>query len=341
MSKSIAATHAASTTLALAMKRLSTILTEGGLRGTVGGKNNKDNCLARLNATSTGVTVTVLIMNGGDHEIEIEHDAKGKALVNKVKDALKLLPRRKVELYVGEDMIDPDKTLEEQDIVRGTVLHAVLSTESDTEWHSAARANDMDLLEEMLEEIPEADVNVENGDGDTPIHEAARNGSLQCVELLLDHGADVNAQNGCGDTPIHEATENMQTGCLQCLLERPEANVNVQNSIDETPIHVTVEKGYVHLLDLLLERREANVNVQCEDGNTPMHLAAREGDLACLQTLLKDAPVSNRADLNIKNKDDDRPIDVAWRYITEPDIRDSCLKLLLDHYNKYQRWSKR
>ena len=127
MSKSIAATHAASTTLALAMKRLSTILTEGGLRGTVGGKNKKDNCLARFNAASTGVTVTVLTMDGKEHKIEIEPDAKGKVLVTKVKeDVLQLPNHKKVYLYLDNDKINLDQKLDTQSIVHDTVLSVVV-----------------------------------------------------------------------------------------------------------------------------------------------------------------------------------------------------------------------
>ena len=46
-----------------------------------------------------------------------------------------------------------------------------------------------------------------NGDDETPLHLAARNGNPQMVALLMDHGANVHAKNNKGQTPLHLASE--------------------------------------------------------------------------------------------------------------------------------------
>ena len=47
-----------------------------------------------------------------------------------------------------------------------------------------------------------ADVNVQDHDGDTPLHWAAIEGYLEICDLLIEHGADVNAVNIKGQTPL-------------------------------------------------------------------------------------------------------------------------------------------
>ena len=40
-----------------------------------------------------------------------------------------------------------------------------------------------------------ADVNAKAKDGVTPLHDAAAHGQLQCMEVLVQHGADLSAVN--------------------------------------------------------------------------------------------------------------------------------------------------
>ena len=50
-----------------------------------------------------------------------------------------------------------------------------------------------------------ADVDSQGGDGGTPLHRAAGNGSATAVAALVAAGADVNSRNGYGQTPLHIA----------------------------------------------------------------------------------------------------------------------------------------
>jgi len=50
-----------------------------------------------------------------------------------------------------------------------------------------------------------ANVNVRDNEGDTPLHVASRNGFFEGVLLLLQYGAEVNARNEEGNTPLTDA----------------------------------------------------------------------------------------------------------------------------------------
>ena len=48
------------------------------------------------------------------------------------------------------------------------------------------------------------DVNAKDEYGDTPLHDAAREGDSEAVEILIANGADVNAINNRGKTPLDQ-----------------------------------------------------------------------------------------------------------------------------------------
>lgn len=53
--------------------------------------------------------------------------------------------------------------------------------------------------------------------GHTPLHEAAYNGDLALVRLLLEHGADRSVQTAEGDTPLDIATKHKRTEVVRLL----------------------------------------------------------------------------------------------------------------------------
>ena len=53
-----------------------------------------------------------------------------------------------------------------------------------------------------------APVNEQNGDGDTPLHIAARNSDLEFMEVLIASGADTSIKNYKGQTPLHDASDS-------------------------------------------------------------------------------------------------------------------------------------
>ena len=113
--------------------------------------------------------------------------------------------------------------------------------------------------------------------GFSPLHEAARHGSLRVAEALLDAGLDVNA----GVTkPLHVAARNESPEVAALLIERG-AEVNAKDAIGWTPLHYAllrnIRRPGLRAANVLLEHG-ADVNAATAAvGWTPLHLAAHLG----------------------------------------------------------------
>ena len=65
-----------------------------------------------------------------------------------------------------------------------------------------------------------ADPNLQDGNGDTPLITAARAGYIDAIELLLDLGARVDATNRMGETPLILAVQQRQLAAVKLLLAK-------------------------------------------------------------------------------------------------------------------------
>ena len=92
-----------------------------------------------------------------------------------------------------------------------------------------------------------ADVNAAGILG-TPLHAAARYGSVPLIDMLLDAGARADAVDELGNTPLHFAG----TFAAAERLIQAGANVNVQNKNGVTPLHVAASLLDVEQIKLLL-----------------------------------------------------------------------------------------
>jgi hypothetical protein len=121
--------------------------------------------------------------------------------------------------------------------------------------------------------------------GGTSMVFAAIGGHVNCMQILLEHGADVNEKSSDGITPLLYAAMGNQRDCLQWLLKNG-ANVNDRNDNDgQTALMYAAVGGNTGCLRILLEAGAA-VNERDSLGRSALMLAAFTGHKECIQCLL-------------------------------------------------------
>ncbi|XP_030642320.1 ankyrin repeat and SOCS box protein 11 [Chanos chanos] len=120
----------------------------------------------------------------------------------------------------------------------------------------------------------------------SPLHEAAKRGHTDCVELLISHGVDADMELAEVGTPLYCACENRSTECVQRLLV---TGVNVQcgRGLD-TPLHAAARVGGFKVVELLLEHG-ADGNCRNSEGKKAADLASND---SIRKLLLTADPVS-------------------------------------------------
>jgi len=72
-------------------------------------------------------------------------------------------------------------------------------------------------------------VDARDNEGATPLHAAAKQGHLEIVMILLEHGADLNGACHVGTTPLWGAASTGQTHTVVYLLKQG-ANIDASNN---------------------------------------------------------------------------------------------------------------
>lgn len=92
-----------------------------------------------------------------------------------------------------------------------------------SEWktlHSVCRWNkDWGKLERTLKKHPECTTWQDPRTGNFPLHITCQNGHEEVTAMLIEHGADVNAQNGKGQTALHMAMSYDYYRVVRMLLD--------------------------------------------------------------------------------------------------------------------------
>lgn len=146
-----------------------------------------------------------------------------------------------------------------------------------------------------------ADVNITTEEGDTPLHIASANGSMEVVKILYQHNAGINVKNKEGNTPLMNAVIYSQLPVATYLLFSG-ADPRIKNKNSWTALHYAAEGAKcdelffdcVEMITILINAG-AGVNERDIDGFTPAFVAAISDRLVLLKVLVK-----HGADLNLK-----------------------------------------
>ncbi|KFV64185.1 Ankyrin repeat and SOCS box protein 5 [Dryobates pubescens] len=183
-----------------------------------------------------------------------------------------------------------------------------LTIDQVTPLHEACLGDHVGCARILLE--AGANVNATTIDGVTPLFNACSRGSAACAELLLEYGAKAQWETFFS---MRQPTEVKQTllcfvlaGHSECLEVLISWGIDVDQDLPHlgTPLYVACVSQQIHCIRKLLY---AGANVQKGKYlETPLHAAAQHSSTEIVNLLLEFG-----ADINAKNTDFERPVDLA------------------------------
>ncbi len=128
----------------------------------------------------------------------------------------------------------------------------------------AAFNGDYDTIVSMLKN--KIDINIKYW-GCTALYWASWKAHINIINLLLDHGANINCQNGIGNTPLLIGAYNGNKEVVELLLERG-ANPEQKNIDGELALTFAIEYGFDIIRDLLRQKIDEIIQIEIKDAQT-------------------------------------------------------------------------
>jgi ankyrin repeat protein len=151
----------------------------------------------------------------------------------------------------------------------------------DTLLIEAADNGHLDVVKLLIENG--ADVNLKGEAWYGPLHAAAAKGHIEVVKILLENGADINIFHQ--NKPLHNAAMNGHIEVAEILLAHG-ADINAKGTDEAAPLHTAVSNNQLAMVKWLLSKG-ANVNPRASYGCTPLHSAARRNNVEIGKILLE------------------------------------------------------
>jgi ankyrin repeat protein/beta-lactamase regulating signal transducer with metallopeptidase domain len=171
--------------------------------------------------------------------------------------------------------------------------------------HEAASDGDIEQVKLLISKG--ADINSKDPDGQTPLHLAARHGQIRVAELLIAKGADVNARDKRGErgeTPLYYAADAGWRNVAELLIAKG-ADVNARGSGGTTALESAAWRGRGDVAKLLIAKG-ADVMAKSDYDYIPLHAAAESGLVEVAELL-----IAKGSDPDAKDKGGMRPLHLA------------------------------
>ena len=156
-----------------------------------------------------------------------------------------------------------------------------------TSLHRAARKGDVNSMRLLLNHVKQtSDLNTQRYDGRTPLHLALMNrlahpaATDELVALLLDAGASAVAPDDHNETPLHIAARSGSVTTIRLLLRhvKQTSELNIREWRDgSTALHLAIRAISLAKVEMLLERG-ADLTLRSKDGCSALQLALESED---------------------------------------------------------------
>ncbi|KAH0637577.1 hypothetical protein KY290_037925 [Solanum tuberosum] len=135
---------------------------------------------------------------------------------------------------------------------------------------AASEGRSLEILREFWRE---EGVSPMDNRGDTILHFLAIHGNLAGFEILYSNLSikDLETRNSNGDTPLHEAAKFGKKDVVEMILKKEKDLVFVRNNLGETPLYVAAASGEKDVFTLLANCDFSEVTMKRNDGKTVLH----------------------------------------------------------------------
>ncbi|XP_065160043.1 ankyrin-3-like isoform X3 [Atheta coriaria] len=178
---------------------------------------------------------------------------------------------------------------EKAPVVNGTNMETLprqnKQQDPNTAFLKAARAGQLDKIQEYLDSGTIRDINTSNSNGLNALHLAAKDGHVDVVQELLKRGAIVDAATKKGNTALHIASLAGQEEVVRLLIQNG-ASINVQSQNGFTPLYMAAQENHDGVVKYLLAKG-GNQTLATEDGFTPLAVAMQQGHDKVVAVLLE------------------------------------------------------
>lgn len=160
--------------------------------------------------------------------------------------------------------------------------------------HYACMHGRVEMVQHLVSAAPET-ADVKDQDNFSPLLHAIVHSQLECVKVLLDHGAPVDPTGSGDHIPLNFACQHGSQEVVKLLLQwKPQILPDAEGLY---PQHLVARSG--NLPQLLLVLKDYGVDLNQPDKLyqwTPIFHAASEGNVECLRTLLQCEVITDTID---------------------------------------------
>ena len=96
--------------------------------------------------------------------------------------------------------------------------------------------------------------------GDTPLHQACKQGWLDIVEILIEkYGCDPNVVTKSGESPLYYACRYGHINVVKLLFEKYNCDPNIVNKSNQSLLHHACQCGNFYIVKYLVNKQQLNL----------------------------------------------------------------------------------
>lgn len=156
----------------------------------------------------------------------------------------------------------------------------------------ACQFNSLDILRLYIDKL-DFDINAYDQNGKQCIHYAVLNGSIEMIQLLLDHGANINSATQIDErTPLMLASVINKPDVVKYVLSIEDVDPSLESKFGDNALLLASAPGFIDTIKLLIESNKIDINHQNINGATALHNAVINNKIDAIKYLLQQPDIN-------------------------------------------------